>query len=641
MAGKLKYFIALTIVMCLIYMQGDFVIYAGGAGQNNTAEENGAVTGSEGTAGNEGDLTGDREDDEGSGSKEDGDGDAGGGDAGGGEDVGDGGAGDGEEEKPPLPEKKPIKKYEIIVPEADGREGYYVKRPEVVIEHVSERGVTRYCLTHGDKKQEEKILKKQGEKEIVGGKAFAEGKNVLHIWMEDEEGKKLEEFEMKKEFLVDTKAPEIHMDVPRGFESWYQEKAVLSVKGDDAGSKIEKITCKAGGKVIGNTNKAQGEFLLTQESQQGKGVEITVIAQDRAGNKSERIKTVYIDNKPPRLHLSGVKNYMIAGKDIMLSCETEEENILQEYYAEIIWENVKGKRKTLPVSAWKENGAKKTLSQKLDKDGTYYIKAFAKDASGQTANEELQVIIDKTDPVIRRVETLQGKYLKKFQWDYPPHKMIWDFTTYSYEIRVDGRLCHMGETVDSEGTHKMTVKVTDAAGNKAQSSAEFIIDRTAPEIRFRNIEDGGEYEEERIFKVEVKGTEDAIRRIQINGEEQKLIAGNRSYEYTLNECKDYEVMVRAADAAGNIAEKTLYSRIVPRKTFVESFADKVLFHKNISAADGSKQILEERDEQQERGESLFSKTLEIGLTGAVLAIGAYLFWTRRKQRRLAEESIDG
>ena len=43
MAGKIKYLIALTVVMYMIYMQGDFVIYAGGVGQTNIKGENTAV----------------------------------------------------------------------------------------------------------------------------------------------------------------------------------------------------------------------------------------------------------------------------------------------------------------------------------------------------------------------------------------------------------------------------------------------------------------------------------------------------------------------------------------------------------------------------------------------------------------------
>ena len=54
MAGKIKYLIALTVVMYMIYMQGDFVIYAGGAGQTNIKGENTAVPGDGGDAGAEG-----------------------------------------------------------------------------------------------------------------------------------------------------------------------------------------------------------------------------------------------------------------------------------------------------------------------------------------------------------------------------------------------------------------------------------------------------------------------------------------------------------------------------------------------------------------------------------------------------------
>lgn len=705
MAGKLKYFIVLTVVMCLIYMRGDFVIYAGGAAQKGIVKENAELTesvkklskngksllrmgnvsengsgedagdkedgGNVGEGGSTGDdgkggggSAGDGGESSGGGSGESGGGDtgdggessggdtgnsgeSGGGDTGegSGEDTGDGEEGSegdtGDEEKPPIPEKKPIEEYEIKIPETDGKAGYYVRKPEVVIKHVSERGVTRYCLTHGDKKLAEKTLKVQGEKSVIGEKEFVEGKNIFHIWMEDEEGKKLEKFETKKEFLIDTQAPEISMSVPKGFEAWYQGQVVLSVKGEDTVSQIEKIICKSDDKVLGNMDKAQGEFLITQASQQEKGVEITVVAQDKAGNKSERIKRVYIDNRPPRLKLSGVKNYTIAGHDVLLSCEAEEENKLQEYYAEIIWENVKGKRKVLRVSDWEGDGIKKTLSQKLDKDGTYYIKVYVKDASGQDAAEELQIIIDKTDPVIQRVETLRGKYLKKFQWNYPPHKMIWDFTTYSYEIRIDGRLYHIGKTIDLEGSHKMTVRVTDAAGNHAQVSAGFVIDHTAPEIIFDNVEDGGEYEEKRTLNVKLKETGDTIRQIQINGEKQKMNPGKSVYEYALHTCKDYEVTVKASDVAGNLAEETIYFQIIPKKTFAKSVVDKVLFHKDIPKSDSSKRILENREKQQDR-KSFFPRTSGIRLAGAILAIGAVLIWGRRKWIKYeAEISIDG
>ena len=130
----------------------------------------------------------------------------------------------------------------------------------------------------------------------------------------------------------------------------------------------------------------------------------------------------------------------------------------------------------------------------LKNDGIYHMKVLAKDISGHVSEEKFQVIIDKTNPVIRYVETLNGQQLKKFKWDYPVNQMIRDFTTYVYEMRVDGKLYHMGEVIDSEGRHRMTVKATDAAGNKAQMTADFVVDHTAPEIIFRNIEGGEAYE---------------------------------------------------------------------------------------------------------------------------------------------------
>lgn len=145
-----------------------------------------------------------------------------------------------------------------------------------------------------------------------------------------------------------------------------------------------------------------------------------------------------------------------------------------------------------------------------------------------------------------------------------------------------------------------------------------------------------------MLKVELKGKGDTIRQIQINGKKQKMNPGNSAYEYVLRTCKDYEVSVKASDMAGNMAEKTIYFRIVPKKTFVKSIADKVLFRKNISETDGSKRISEGGKKQQENRKSFFPRTSGIGLAGAVLAIGAVLIWGRRKKREYkAEKSIEG
>lgn len=77
--------------------------------------------------------------------------------------------------------------------------------------------------------------------------------------------------------------------------------------------------------------------------------------------------------------------------------------------------------------------------------------------------------------MIKMVDELQGKYLKKFSWDYPVDVFIKDFTTFlSINSKMDGRLYPIGTEIDTEGRHTLQVNAIDAAGNEAVARAEFL-----------------------------------------------------------------------------------------------------------------------------------------------------------------------
>ena len=548
---------------------------------------------------------------------------------------------EGEEKTPVEEEKKIIEGYQIEIPKPNGEQGYYTKKPEITISHMSEAGVTKYCLRHDDSRLIEKTLKNKGEKAVITGNMFLEGKNILQVWMENEEGEKIDKYKLKKEIWIDTKEPQIQMSVPDGFDAWYQGKVLLSVVGEDSESGIVKISCREGSKLLGSTNKKKWEFVISCPSALGKGIDVTVTAEDKAGNKSERVKTVFIDKVAPEVTITGAKDYMITGKTVNLSCEISEENMLQEFYAQIIWTDVKGKKKQLSSPEWKNNSKGKVLTQTLKNDGMYHVKIQAEDMSGYVSTKDMQVMIDKTNPVIRYIEALDGQQLKKFKWEYPLHQMIQDFTTYAYEMRVDGMLYHMGESIRAEGKHRMTVKATDAAGNKAQAAAEFIVDHTAPEIIFHNIEEGKEYEEEHTFSVGLAKESDCIRQIRINGESQMIDSQKKSYEYALRECKDYEVTVKAYDEAGNESEKSLFFKIVPKKSLMEKITEPIKIRWGI----GEKADMQfpETVRQGKRKDSSRPGLLKVAIfimtAGAMIVSGILYYdkvYKKKKNRHLSE-----
>lgn len=547
-------------------------------------------------------------------------------------------SGEGEEEDEEPEEPKPeIKSFLTEFSKADGKEGIYVTKPEVWIRHVSERGVTRYQLVKETKILTQGILEQEGQEAMIAGESFGEGEHKLEVWMEDEEGQTVKEFALQETFLVDTQAPEIRMEVPGGFDAWHKECAILNVDASDGVSGVRKLICYANGQCMGEAKGNKGKFEIKGTSFSGKGVEVQVTAEDRAGNQSSRVKSVYIDNKAPRAEINGVEDYMITSEPLSVVYEVQEENILSECSAFAEWQNVQGKQSVLPVPEWENIKDGKRTVQRLTEDGIYQLKVSAVDKAGYQAEQNMQVIIDKENPVIQYVDRLDGKYMKSFCWDYPEREMVLDFTTFTSEVRLDGMLYPLGKRVREEGNHVLEVNAKDAAGNQALARAEFVIDHTPPEIIFKHVEEGKEYEEKQTFKVELGDPKDTIEGVQINGEKQKIHAGSKAFQSTVQEYQDYEIKVTAVDKAGNKSEKSLMFTVVPEKTFFQKIADPVV--KTLSKQEDVKkhESAERSDTEEGRTKSMATVVLAIV---AASAVGTGCYRLRRKSGgRQQEEKI--
>lgn len=599
MGKTVKRIMLLFLVLLLIYIQQATVIYAGNAGESGSTEDE--RKGAERPAGKEESTGGEEK----------------------GED-------DKEPDEPEEPEKpKPeIKPFLVEFSEADGKEGIYRTKPGVWVRHVSERGITRYQLAKETQILAQGVLEQEGQDVFIPGESFEEGKHRLNIWMEDEDGQPIEEFVLQEIFWVDTQAPDIRMEVPGGFESWHKEAVTLNVTASDEVSGVKKLVCYANGQYIGEINEDKGKFVIKETSLAGKKVEVKVIAEDRAGNQCGRVKSVYIDSNAPRAEIAGVENYMITSEPLSVIYEVKEENILSECVAFAEWLDVRGEQSVLPVPEWESTKDGKRTVQRLTEDGIYQLKVSAVDKAGHKADKNMQVIIDKENPVIRYVDRLDGKYMKSFCWDYPEREVVWDFTTFASEVRLDGVLYPMAKRIRTEGNHVLEVQAKDAAGNHAIARAEFVIDHTPPEIIFKNVEEGKEYEEKQTFKVELGNSKDAIERVQINGEEQKINAGSKAFQCTVQEHQDYEVKVTATDKAGNKCEKSLMFAVVPRKTFFQKIADPVV--RTLSKREDVKKHESAERSDKEHGRARSMAIVILVIVAAASAVGTGYYRMRRK-----------
>lgn len=535
--------------------------------------------------------------------------------------------GDSKEEDAPEEgeDKEEIKKYEVRYREPDGRNGYYITVPEIEVCHESMSGKTVYQLQNNGEIKTEGELTGEGETIHFTGDQLGEGSNVLILYMEDGTGERIEEYTWSHEFPVDTTAPVFDMSTEAGFDNWYQKEAWLYVAAEDGsvGSGVESISCYCGNEIINTVKDMKGEFLIDYASVNSEGVDVTVTVVDKAGHRSEQTRKMYIDNSMPRILVEGVRDYMITSQPTLVNCKVLEDNRLSQCKAEIEWENPDGK-KQVSEGEWTDESGEKTLSFPLENDGIYRMKMSATDMAGYSATQEMQVILDTQDPMIRYVDELEGKYMQTFQWNYRKDAFIQDFTSYVYQMQLDGNVYVPGTKVSEEGRHLLRLEVVDAAGNKSEAEAGFVIDRTPPQVLFLDIEENGEYEEEKTFKITLQDPEDKVQEIKINGVSKTLDQRAGVYEYTVQEHKNYEVMVKAGDKAGNESMSRLMFEVVPEETIFEKAVKPV------------RKLFSEEEEKtkavQEKGtDDKCSYIWAVVIAGSVIA--GTIVWNVRRYRK--------
>lgn len=552
MGRKVRSVLSLMAVLILIYWQHSPVIYAGEpvniVKDTDAGDDRGGAEDT--SSGNEEEGGEEEEGEEGEEKREE--------------------AGETDKEGDKGEEVSAYEKYELEYTPSDGKEGYYISSPEVRIRHMSERGSTCYALHSRGEKMAEGRFTKAGEEIVLAEGQFREGANILSIYMEDSEGRRLEGMDYVGEFRLDTKAPIFEMSAPEGFDIWYRDAVRISVSGKDGenGSGILSVSCRCENEVVGTVKGAEGEFLISRPSSGGKGASVTVTVTDRAGHKSEKTRKIYIDNSPPEVDIEGAADYMITGRPMLVTCKVSEENGLKELRASVEHEDPDGIKREMKGGWADKDGAKECILP-LEEDGIYRLDMSATDMAGNVASKKMQMILDTQDPLIRHVDKLEGRHMREFYWDYEKEAVIEDFTSYTYQIRLDGSLYTVGDKISGEGRHILCVEAIDSAGNKAQAKAGFVIDRTPPKILFLDVEEEGEYEEEKSFQIVLENPEDEICEIQINEELQPLGQKKEAYQYTVQGRGNYKVSVHARDRAGNESMARIVFEVVPEETVLQ------------------------------------------------------------------------
>lgn len=374
--------------------------------------------------------------------------------------------------------------------------------------------------------------------------------------------------------LCEDEAPQIEIRTSAAAGRWHKDSADLTIYVKDSGNKYSfssglcTTVCRAGEKTVASESWGYGEkkagaetfhVRVAEASRGGNPVTVTVTASDRAGNTSVQTESLYIDRERPVVQVSGVRDGMIAGSSLKAVFTAGDENILESCRIKIQRTGMDNKTEIIEKTGndgWEGTAGKRQTELEFSEDGKYVCTVSASDAAGHTTEKTISFVIDRTDPVIRYVEQLDGAYLPFFQWNYGK-EMIRDLTENSFSMYLNGRRYIPGTRITEEGIKLLEVRARDQAGNEAFAEAVFWIDHTPPDIMWGEVKDGGVCKTGSVMTVWVEGEKERIKSVDINGKRQKTGYDSQIFQQEILSQGKYTVSVRAEDAAGNYTEESI------------------------------------------------------------------------------------
>src|SRR5207237_1091674 len=117
-------------------------------------------------------------------------------------------------------------------------------------------------------------------------------------------------------------------------------------------------------------------------------------------------------------------------------------------------------------------------------EGPHTITVHAVDAPGNFSDAQVQILIDKSAPVITLTESgqpLASSYKRNIAIDI---KVTDALTAVTYTATLDGAPYVSGAPITAEGSHVLLVSAKDNVGNPASVQAKVLVDKSAPQIAF-------------------------------------------------------------------------------------------------------------------------------------------------------------
>jgi len=258
--------------------------------------------------------------------------------------------------------------------------------------------------------------------------------------------------------------------------------------------------------------------------------QLNVIATDLAGNVNSTVVQFTIDKAPPQILISGAADAKYYNVDVIPSVVVTDTNL---------------DKTTVTL-----NGNAYILGTPIQIDGIYTLSVLASDKVGNTAQQVIRFVVDKTTPAVL-VTGVQNNGL--YNTDVIPVINVTDTNLESSTITLNGQPFVSGTTVSTEGVYQLNVTATDLAGNMNSTVVQFTIDKTPPALSITSPVDGVKVS---VSAIDVQGLTEAGASVTLSaGAYQVTLTANSQGQFTFVQIPLVvgvnTIGVSARDLAGN------------------------------------------------------------------------------------------
>lgn len=311
--------------------------------------------------------------------------------------------------------------------------------------------------------------------------------------------------------------------------------------------------------------------------------EIMMSATDGAGNISSAYKRFRMDSNAPDISVAGISEGEVTGDKPIVRFMAGE----MFYDSTIMTAVLEKKDKNGYRQVSKDEHVMKDVRDHIDirpaSEGLYRLTCLAADRSGNRNESTISFTVDYTPPVISQMSDIDGNYFRSFLLPKKIKDLVKDATKVVASAYVNDVPYHDGDRIIQEGRYVLTILASDEADNVSESSAEFIVDHTSPQVVLEGFDKNGNILPNSLIRVSLFDREDHLVSVKF-GERSIPVDPDGTASFTVDESSGQKITVVAADDAGNVTDTEIHMQYS-----MASFLPGPLTVKEVSAGDEAKE----------------------------------------------------